>query len=324
MIDRKRIFWWLRLLFSLGLLFYLISRMGFDNLVEVFISAHAGWFAIASIVLVSGFVAGGLNLFLFYRFARRGGVFMGRFMTAFFDSQFHSFWLPGRAGDFIIAYSLRREVPISDSLLYVVMDKLISLFAIALCFAVGISIFVSTTTGWGLIVSVLVGAALLIVAALNEKARGLVMRLCPSKFHVSMENVFKTFLYFNDDKRWVVALNLAGTMGKLLISSLTLVLFLKAGGDDAPFVPAFFAVSAGHVATLLPISIQGIGLMEGVYIFFLAPHGVSEAGVIFAGLTGRVVSVLGVFLIHFMLTMGAEGLIDADQAKKVVEGMEKR
>ena len=190
--------------------------------------------------------------------------------------------LPTSVGaDALRAYQLssRTDNP-SEAIASVAIDRLVGIFALTLLAILGTTLWGSASDAiprawfWSLIVLVtlLVGGLLF--------ADHLVRSFLPSRWHTS--SIVMTVLRLTDalsryrDRRGI----LAGTFSLSLAVHLLRVsqAYLLGQGLDLP-VPFLYYLAFMPIALLvflLPVSIAGVGLPQGVIVWLLAPLGVTD------------------------------------------------
>jgi hypothetical protein len=156
----KKLLWWLKLTIALALIGYLLHRVGLASLKDTLLKADTGWLLAGGGAIMVGFLLNALSMQVLIRSTRRGGVGYFDYYAAFFHSSFLSFWLPGRIGDFSIAYMLKNQIPMGDTLVCTFLDKVITLVVMLIVALIGIDHFLGIPTRYWFALGVLLAAGL--------------------------------------------------------------------------------------------------------------------------------------------------------------------
>lgn len=204
-------------------------------------------------------------------------------------------------GDFVRAHRLAPQLRQgAHAWASVLFERVVGLFALVLLSTVGLSFWADpgallpAVVGLG---ALLAGLALLGARPLRALARRLGPRF--SRLATALEGV---------------AAALDGPLGRSAVRAETLVFSLAFQGialsllvpaawpflDPAALLGIYLGVPIALVATLLPVSIGGLGLREGMFVVVLAPFGVSAERALFLALVWLASSLLiglpGLFL----------------------------
>jgi len=300
---RIRLLWWLRVMIASSLLGYLLWFVGMDELLHTLQSATISGLVLGALAITAGFFLNGYSLFLLYDSDRSHPVKPADYFNAFYYSAYLSFWLPGRMGDFSISYLLRKTVPVSLSLIYVLMDKLITLLVLSIVGCLGVGYFFSWPAGILALSGCLAGWGFLLWVALHPATARFIGRLLPRRARPLLEQLGKTRVLFFSERRSALIGNMTVTLLRCAVVGLSVLFLLSAFGQRIDFGAAFYSVGLVQILSLFPITVQGIGVTEGIYILLLAPLGISEAAIIMFCFSGRVISILSVYLCHLLLSL---------------------
>lgn len=293
-------FWWARLVITIGLGVYLVHLAGDDlkSMQPVLVDAIA-------LVGATGAVLAGMaiSVLLWQLMLPRQGtpgfwILSGHYVTSLFYSQF----LPGAvSGDILRTVFIWQEGESPDSAINgVLVARLESLWALTLLSTLTAPLGVYLV-GWPqgaifLAISLAsVAAALLISAILFGAPLGRFSRYLPAgvlKWHRELQYYWR--------------------QPRLLIKGLALALAIQACGIGVNtwvaealglIIPAWMfalVIPAASLGIMLPLSIGGLGVREGVYMYLLGILGVSAPNALLISLSGyllvALVSAGGAFL----------------------------
>jgi len=214
-------------------------------------------------------------------------------------SQFISFISPGRIGELIKVWYLKKDQDISyikstiSVLVPRIMDATILIFCCIFGFSM-LSIHIRIIIIAGIIVSILIFLSLLKTPVIQNK----------------LMTIAEAYPFFANLKGLSDEVSLISSFKLIYCYTITLVLYLlffhfcyylsESVGLNINFNNILFVVSVGNVLSFLPISIAGIGTRDASYVLLLSSIGKSqEEAIVFSNLV----------LICFYLFGGILGLI---------------
>jgi len=126
----------------------------------------------------------------------------------------------------------------------------------------------------GLLVGVLTALVLVVWLLLMSPVRKFGEVRLPKRIHEGMESIFRALIRYMSDARTLLVVLLCSVVfnGLVVLSS-----WFVAGalGLNLSMVDLMVVVPLVVLLTLIPFSLNGLGIREGGFIFFLAPLGVS-------------------------------------------------
>ncbi|MCG8587937.1 MAG: flippase-like domain-containing protein, partial [Proteobacteria bacterium] len=179
----------------------------------------------------------------------------------------------------------------------VLFDRMLGLFVLGAAGVIGLLAFApevvryESSTGWAVGgLGAVVVAGVCAAVALWRRLAGLRERLAP---------VVTPFA----DAPWRLLAPVALSLGAFVGWVGSLVLLAWGLGLDVPWVALAYAAPLVTVATLLPISIGGIGVREAGYALLLAPYGVTVGQGIALGVA-QYTTFVGISLVGGLLLLG--------------------
>jgi uncharacterized membrane protein YbhN (UPF0104 family) len=259
----------LKLSVTVGLLAYLFSRIDVASVAQIVAGASWGW-TIAGLLLylaLQGLCA--WRWVLLARVLNLDGAWT-QFVRYYYVGMFFNLFLPtGVGGDVYRCYYVARSA--ADwrrAILSVLADRGVGFGTMCLIAAVATlafgRVYLPAWMGWAL------GAGVLGVLALV--AVGIVARGRFAAIWTSVPMVVEFF------KRPGLLVMVAGL--SIVLQVLVIVVNILNGIAlqlDVPFVFYFILIPLIAVATMIPVSLNGLGVREGAFVFFLAQVGVPEA-----------------------------------------------
>jgi uncharacterized membrane protein YbhN (UPF0104 family) len=269
----------LKLLVSGGLIFYFLSRIHIENFIQTFASANYSWIALALTVYL---FTQAISAVRWTMLARPLGI-----DTPFQDlikyyliGMFFNLFAPGTVGGDVsrIYYVVRdehahasgRAVTTMHAAMSVLMDRAIGMIVLVWLGAVGLMLFPKYAVP-PTVRSVTFSLALGFVAAVLVAP--LLRRILPEDGHPI---VVKLRLAFRSYRTHWRALGAALVLSLVLhlIQSWLHVIMGRALGLDVPFSFCIIVYPLVGTFAAIPISLNGLGLREGGYIYLLAVIGI--------------------------------------------------
>lgn len=293
---------------GIGLLIYMVFRYDPARILQCFLNSN-GYILLAAFALsvLVQFLSAVPPLLLLGT-PETGVISRQRTLKAFMAVQPFSLFAPGRLGDLGVVPLLRKHYKPGALTSVVVVDKLISLFLV--CALVPSALIRVTAVGRGSTWSCCAtGFMALMVSApfvlMNHRfrraANRLILSRCPgllAGFGEHLEFLFK------ESKLRLLA-NLLLTAVKIGCGGLVLLLLSWNAGVDLTFFQAAAMVVILQVATIIPISIMGLGIAEGTLVFLFSINGFPEAAGVSICLMGRVLTITILVVMYYRLTLPA-------------------
>lgn len=279
---KKYLYFFLRSLVSIGLIWILLSRTEFSAVFASLKSALPFWLLLSFITLGIGKIltsyrwqillkAQGIEIRLIFLIA---SVYIGQFFNSFLPTTV--------GGDAVRAYDTAAESKeTTKSVMSVIADRVIGVFALAslalIALLVGylsdqdVSFYLLPVLSLFLLVS----AGIILIA--NEKLASLAERILSylglSKFAHIVNEAYKSIQILIGKPRVLISALILSFL--LQINVIFFYYFIGVSLDlGVSFLYFAMIVPVVLVVLLLPVSINGIGLREGAFVFLLTALGV--------------------------------------------------
>ena len=265
----------LKAVISVGLIGFLVWRLGFGEI----LSAIRGFnplliVPVIAIAVVNAFL-GGFNIQLLLRAYRKRLPFL-RTMRHYLRSWAYGLFLPSKIGEFTLMYFLKEEgVAYSRGFIISLTDKLIT-FVVLFCYAFAALV---RFVGWGITGLIVLGIIVLGLIGgffcLSSPGKNLLRKYILRRFARKLRG-------FSEDLRWLVlnrkrflAVNTLITFAKWGLMFMQVQWIFYALGLQVGYFTIMSAVSIGILASLVPISIRGLGVTENISVELFTGYGVS-------------------------------------------------
>ncbi len=278
----------LKVTVSLGLIGYLLSRVGTDKLVEVMSSASANYlYLLVALLLYFGAIAVGSVKWQILLKAQGIGVPLGSLLSFTFVGLFFGNFLPTNVGgDLVRGYDLARHTLLpAETAISVLVDRMLGLIAFVFVAAV-MALLVVYSEGqaalWEVaVVSALVLSALcaLFALMLSGRLRAQIRRLFGIPFLSRLAPLYDRLSEaLSAYRRSYAALGVCFCISVLVLTIGSVVNYLisLALGGGISLLHIFLFTPLITFVLLMPISLGGIGLNQSAYVFFFNLVGIPE------------------------------------------------
>lgn len=259
----------LKLTVTVGLLAYLFSRIEVGSVARLMAGAAWGWVVagFALYLALQGLCA--WRWLLLARVLNLEGTW-SRFVRYYYVGMFFNLFLPtGVGGDVYRCYYVARSAADwQRAIISVLADRGVG-FGTMCVIAAGATLAFGRVHLPSWMVWALAGG---VVALLALVAVGLAAKGLPASIRASAPLVVE---FFRRPTTLVFVAGLSFVLQSLVV--VVNILIAVALGLDVPVVFYFILIPLIAVATMIPVSLNGLGVREGAFVFFMAQVGVPEA-----------------------------------------------
>ncbi|MBI4282494.1 MAG: flippase-like domain-containing protein [Chloroflexi bacterium] len=283
---------WLRLLrpvIGIGLLVFLLRGARLSDFAALAEGANVVFMAIALLLVVAALVVSAYKWHLLLA-VQKVNVPLPRLFNSYLVGLFFNNFLPTNiGGDVVRIHDVATYTgKTAESVASVISERLLAAFALALTAALGLALSYQTSKEFGSLVGGLFVLTLGLILLLgNGKLRRVVgqkVRL-PGIFSLRQRisqvvASMSTCLQNRATVAWVLAYSV---LFHLMVVLITYLIFI-ALGLDVPFVYCLLFIPIISAIQMVPISISGLGVREGAYVYFFGGVGLSSTEAIASSL----------------------------------------
>ncbi|HEX9700292.1 MAG TPA: lysylphosphatidylglycerol synthase transmembrane domain-containing protein [Acidobacteriota bacterium] len=272
-----------KLLVSLALLVLLVLTQDLGGVLSLLAGAADAWLALAVAVM---FVEQSLTALIWQRLLAARGLHVGvlEVLRIYYLSIFIGTWLPSSTGpDVLRAYYLARHVDGYDAVGSMLVLRFVSLLALGLFAVAGVGLVPAPLPPAALVLAWLLvagSAGALLVGLTEAPRRAATAILQPLRLAGPAAVLGKLHAALHAYRRAPGELAVATVLSLIvqLLRIVTIYLAARALGIEVPFAPYLVLVPVTTMITLVPISLAGLGVREGAFVYFFSRAGMSEAG----------------------------------------------
>jgi len=261
----------IKALVSILLLLALLYYVGIFNVIDTLLTVDIATLALVFPIFILSLLFGAIGLKILYDSVEKIGV-------ASFFKWYSVSWavgglLPGKFGDFSLAIFFKDRVKTPHSVSIIFLSKFVSLilssaFAFIMLFLFleyYLSIYLAA-----LLVVIIAGIALLFG---SQRIRMLIRKKILRKYESRFEGFAETFnSYFRHQKKRIAA-NTLVTFLKFLVTTIIVVLLFQGFGYNADFLLVLLIIFTTNIISMIPITINGLGLRQGAFVYLTSLAG---------------------------------------------------
>ena len=206
-----------------------------------------------------------------------GHIPLGEAYQAFAGGVLYSDFTPGRIGDFTRAILVKERIGIHKGTISVFIDRYIDIIVLTGLGIVAVVIyssrFASILPIFALIVLVIIFAGVTILFLRNSWIFSLLQKIPFFNIPESASHLQKAFLEFKDGKKVIVE-GIILTLLTWITHALRIILITIGLGYTLPLSDLFLILPLISALSLIPVTIAGLGLVEGGLMAVLAGYGI--------------------------------------------------
>ena len=199
-------------------------------------------------------------------------------------------FIPGRVGEFALVHFFQRKgIPLGRGFAITVLDKMITFFVVAFTAVFAAFLFFSSSDALLFLALVLLFFLGALFFVFSSPGRAFVRTVFLRRFSSQLAGFSKTLFFYVRKRPDLIGWNVLVTIIKMLsIGGLNALLFW-AYGQQISFLAVFLISMLLLVATLLPITFNGVGVAEGLAVFLYALYVVDPAVILAVQLLPRII-----------------------------------
>jgi len=209
--------------------------------------------------------------------------------------------LPGRLGDFSMIYLFTKEgVSYGEGSAVFILSRALTMLSLAIIFSVGViwffpiyTLIVTLIVFWGLI---MIGSVLVF----TERGWSLFSKLIPNKYKDKFSLYYSSIKLFMSQKKWSLLVVFVIVFLQRMLNGVFFYYILISLGQNVSFIIPLVINAVEIIVGLIPITIGGLGIKEGVGASLYSSQGIAlnvigamyALSIFFTYLTGAIVILL--------------------------------
>jgi len=266
--------------------------------------------ASASMIILS-MVTGGLALLVLFA-SKSHLAWWGRFTLDYFYVQALCQLTPAQAGEVALPYVAGRgRFAPGEIAAGLVIQRMISLGIVFLVAVAGARRWADSSVLWAIGAVGLVICLAFAAVITNARARSWLNEMVGRRFGPILYGFHDTWIGVFRDRRGRLLLHVMLMVARFVMGVVATYAMLLAFGIVVPFQNVAALSALANLASVIPISVNGVGVVESIFVVALADYGYGTEQVLAASLAGRLLSILILLICSaaYWFLQGREGRI---------------
>ncbi len=185
-------------------------------------------------------------------------------------------FIPARAGEFILVYFLKNEdIEIPKGTAIALIDKIIILFVLSAIAIIGFFAFFTPTRALELMAILVAIFLLLGILLLSRRIRWIISKYILRKYADKFSGLTETIKAYLRNQKKALLLNSSLTLIKWVITAVAVKLLFLGFTQNPSTANILMILAIGTITTLIPITISGLGIREGVAVYLFTQTGIA-------------------------------------------------
>lgn len=261
----------LEILFGILIIAFILSKIDFSEAVTLLLKLDVYPLLLAVLVYVLTFIITAYGLKVLFDSITR--IRFVKWMKYYLITFSLGLVLPGRTGEFSIIYFLKKnQIEVGSTTALVIIDKLITLIVFGFVTLLGLfTIIESKELYLGLLAIFLILLfSIILFSDLGKRIISKILGKYSSNFS-SFHESYRNLILFHKDK---LLINFIVTILRPILNGLLIIILFRALGYDVPLFYATIISSITLIASLVPLTPNGLGIREGLGLFLFSKLGI--------------------------------------------------
>jgi uncharacterized protein (TIRG00374 family) len=269
----KKLWRLVQIFFGLVLFSFIYIKIGLQNIVKGLFAMNYLYLIPILFIFIISFIIGAFNLKIL-----TDVVAKVKFSTMF-RYHIHSWALgllaPGKVGEVsLIFYLKRHSLTLGEGFAVFVLDKLITVFVLGIISVIGFFFLINKEHAALVAMVLFLILIILILLITRRKIRWFVQKYILRKYERKFNGFYRLLTKLILRKK-IIGINVFLTVFKWASTSFIIYLFLISLNFRVDFVYVFMINAIIVIVSLIPISINGLGLREGSALYLFSLVGVT-------------------------------------------------
>ncbi len=275
-LPQKNISMLIKITISLLILSIIFYKIGIGNIYTRLISNSPIIIFTIILLLLINFLIDAFNFLLLLKALKVKIKYLKIFTYVLITAVFGAL-IPGKMGQFVMAYYLKKEkIKMGKSLAIIIIDKIISLIVLISIAIFAIFSLFKDITNISIIIILLILILLIIFVISAKKIKQLIVGKLSYRFRDNLKGLSNNFfILFKKHKKYLI-INFILTVIKSFITGYQLYFYLHLNNKTIELIKIVYVNAITSLSTFIPITISGLGLREGTGIFLLKHLGIDS------------------------------------------------
>jgi uncharacterized protein (TIRG00374 family) len=269
-LDKKKIYNWLRYLIGILIIYLLLKNIDFNKVIDTFAKSDPSWIFIGFLIFIFTTIIVAYGLMVLFRSAV--DIRFLELMKYYLMTHSVSMILPGKIGQMSMAYFIRdKGVNIGQSTAILIVDKLISVIVFGVITIVGLLLMSEEIYGdIGILLLIVIILVILGTVFIFSKYSQKLISFIFGKYNIYFSDFFITLVNLIRNHKSKVAINSLVTIVRPILNGLLILILFRSLGYNVGLIYATLVSSLTIIASIIPITPNGVGVREGVGVFLFS------------------------------------------------------
>jgi hypothetical protein len=264
----------LRLLVGLGIISFLLYRVGVKEIYQTTTTIKPAYLFLYLAAVFVSLLMGAYKLKVLIDALKK--LKFAKVLRYYLLSWSTGLFVPGRLGEFILVYFLKKEdIDVPKGTAVTLLDKIIIFTTLSAIAVFGFFIFFIAVKALQLMSILLTGFGLLGLVFASKRVRSVIKKYVLRKYANKFSGLSETVMHYLKKQRKALALNYFWTSAKWLLTAVGVVLLFAGLGQKVSVISALMILAIGAITTIIPITLSGLGIRESVAVFLFMQLGVA-------------------------------------------------
>ncbi len=271
---KKQIGFLLKWIAGLTILGYILYRIGIKDILTVFKDLNYSFLPLVVIIFILNFIVGTLNISILVTPLKHI-----RFWTLL---KYHvlswsiGLFIPSKIGELSIVYLFNKKgVGYGQGLAISIIDKVITILALFLIAVFGVMFQFNFKMFINVFLIFILIFIILYFLIISDMGRKLIKKYILRRYATYFNGFYKTISYYLKERRKRLVLNFFITSIKWLLSALIIWLLFYSFNLQVNYLYILLISAVITLFTFIPVSISGLGIREGVAVYFFGMKGIA-------------------------------------------------
>jgi len=291
----KNFIYLMKLFVSLFLLFYLLLKIDYQNILEIIKTLEYSYIFLSIFLILFGIIVSSYKwLIILKSINDKANISLLNIIKYYFIGNFFNNFMPTSIGGDIFRISLLKNVTKNyhDSFFSVFMDRFTGFYSLIIIFIISSFIIKSDSQYIDymqlIFLSILFLTIILFCFINMGPFKSIILKFSGGK------KIFTHFLYlhkFTSKKKIFFRSIIMSLLFQIIVLLFNLSVILAFGYEES-LLQVILIIPVIMVITMLPISFNGVGIRESMFILFLVPLGYSETSAFAIGFITYILNII--------------------------------
>ncbi len=266
----------IKVIIGIIILLLLIYRAGINNLVDSISNLNIIYIIPLIIIYPTTILMGAINIKVLLNHYKNE-IKIKKIIQYYLTSYTLGLFTPSNIGEFYIIKLLKKDgLETEKALTISLIDKLITIVTLALVSILGV-LFIFNINKKVILIAILI--IILVIFIISNKMR-FILKFILKKYKDNIDKLYDTLTDYIKNGKKKIILNFVLSIIKWYITALGIKLLILGFGYNIPTLLVFVITCTARFISLIPITIDGIGIKESIAVILYSQFNVPNAPII--------------------------------------------